>query len=82
MNDAAAVASDDVWAVGWMISSSIIQHWNGSRWNWCPAHKSKAAMIIIEAARLIDGPAESQPHLRFRVFVGDGVVCLRELSLN
>jgi hypothetical protein len=32
MNDAAAVASDDVWAVGWMISSSIIQHWDGSTW--------------------------------------------------
>ena len=26
MNDAAAVASNYVWAVGWMISSSIIQH--------------------------------------------------------
>lgn len=27
MNSVAAVASDDVWAVGWMISTSIIQHW-------------------------------------------------------
>jgi hypothetical protein len=32
MNDAAAVASNDVWAVGWMINASIIEHWDGSRW--------------------------------------------------
>jgi hypothetical protein len=37
MNDAAAVASDDVWAVGWMISSSIIQHWDGSSWSVVPS---------------------------------------------
>ncbi len=37
MNHAAAVASDDVWAVGWMISSSIIQHWDGSSWSVVPS---------------------------------------------
>jgi hypothetical protein len=37
MNDAAAVASDDVWAVGWMISSSIIQHWDGTSWSVVPS---------------------------------------------
>jgi hypothetical protein len=37
MNDAAAVATDDVWAVGWMISRSIIQHWDGSSWSVVPS---------------------------------------------
>jgi hypothetical protein len=37
MNDAAAVATDDVWAVGWMISRSIIQHWDGSTWAVVPS---------------------------------------------
>lgn len=37
MNDIAAVSSDDVWAVGWMISSSIIEHWDGRRWRIVPS---------------------------------------------
>ena len=37
MNDAAAVATDDVWAVGSMVSGSIIQHWDGSSWSVVPS---------------------------------------------
>ncbi len=37
MNDAAAVASNDIWAVGWMINRSIIQHWDGSQWTIVPS---------------------------------------------
>ena len=37
MNDAAAVASDDVWAVGWNLNASIIEHWDGRRWSVVPS---------------------------------------------
>jgi hypothetical protein len=37
MNAAAAIARDDVWAVGWMINTSIIAHWDGSRWRVVPS---------------------------------------------
>jgi hypothetical protein len=52
MNDAAAVASDDVWAVGWMISSSIIQHWDGSSWSVVPSPIDATAAPVRSSKRL------------------------------
>ena len=37
MNDSAAVASNDVWAVGSNLSKSIIEHWDGRRWSVIPS---------------------------------------------
>jgi hypothetical protein len=37
MHGAAAVTSNDVWAVGWDLSKSIIEHWNGRRWSVVPS---------------------------------------------
>ena len=35
--DVSARARDDVWAVGWSETASLIEHWNGRRWRIVPS---------------------------------------------
>jgi glucose/arabinose dehydrogenase len=37
LRGASALATDDVWAVGWHANGTLVQHWNGTQWTITPS---------------------------------------------
>jgi hypothetical protein len=55
----AAIAADDVWAVGWRgqffgVQHALIEHWDGSTWSVVPVGLRQDAFIDVSAASATD----------------------------